>query len=114
MDESGLREKAREAIRTGALPARGADRTWGGPGSGLDCVVCGKRLNPVESELELEFFPEGPEAPPIVCHLHGGCFLAWEAERRQDPPPKGGLSAETDRGTIGDRDRTKPDDRGRP
>ena len=34
-DEQILREKAREAVRSGKLPARRPDRTWGGPGLGL-------------------------------------------------------------------------------
>jgi hypothetical protein len=119
MDERGLREKVREVIQAGTLPDRDADRTWGGPGSGLDCVVCGQTLHPVESELELEFFLEGAERAPTVRHLHGGCFLAWEAERRQKSAPSHGgdgrgLPPEVDRGTIGDRERTAPNNRERP
>ena len=113
MDSSGLRRKAREVIRAGTLPERDADRTWGGPGSGLDCIVCGQTLHPTQSELELEFFLEGAEGPNLVHHLHGGCFLAWEAERRQGPGSRIGkeLPPESDRGTICDRERIQPDNR---
>jgi len=40
-DETALRAKAREVIRTGKLPSRRSDRTWGGPGVGAPCTVCG-------------------------------------------------------------------------
>jgi hypothetical protein len=40
MDDALLRERARSAIREGKLPAGAPHRTWGGPGSGVPCVVC--------------------------------------------------------------------------
>jgi hypothetical protein len=39
-DELILREKAREAIRSGKLPGRRPDRTWAGPGLGVACAIC--------------------------------------------------------------------------
>jgi hypothetical protein len=39
-DERILREQAREAIKTGRLPARSADRASGGPGVGALCARC--------------------------------------------------------------------------
>ena len=109
MDEFELRERVREAIRAGTLPDRDADRTWGGPGSGVHCAVCGQTLHPIESELELEFFLDRPNGGPIVRHLHGRCFLAWDAERRQTPAPGTGkrLPLEISRGTICDRERSQ-------
>jgi hypothetical protein len=41
-EESALRAKAREVIRTGKLPNRRPDRTWGGAGIGAPCTVCGE------------------------------------------------------------------------
>ena len=41
-DEFALRAKAREVIHTGKLPNRRPDRTWGGPGIGAPCRVCGE------------------------------------------------------------------------
>jgi integrase len=38
-DEAILREKARDAVRSGKLPARRPDRTWGGPGVGAPCTI---------------------------------------------------------------------------
>ena len=43
-DETALRAKAREVIRTGKLPSRRPDRTWGGPGVGAPCTVCGEAV----------------------------------------------------------------------
>jgi len=52
-DETGLRAKAREAIRTGRLPSRRPDRTWGGPGVGVVCTVCGEAVPSVLAVLRL-------------------------------------------------------------
>jgi hypothetical protein len=49
-DEPRLREQAREAIQTGKLPSRAPDRTWGGPGVGADCTVCGHLLEGVRGD----------------------------------------------------------------
>lgn len=107
MDQNGLRQKARELIQAGALPARAADRTWGGPGSGLGCAVCGQPLIADESELELEFFPEGGSADCATHHLHLQCFDAWELERQHGSSPSHRASAVND-GTIGDREANNP------
>jgi hypothetical protein len=116
MDDFGLRERVREAIRAGSFPDRDADRTWGGPGSGMDCAVCGHTLHPIESELELEFLPDAAEQAPTVLHLHGKCFLAWQAERLRKAAPTNGkaLPLASDGGTIRDRERTPSNDQERP
>jgi len=38
-DEPRLREQAREAVRSGKLPSRSPDPTWGGPGVGARCAT---------------------------------------------------------------------------
>ena len=80
LDEPRLRELALEAVRTGKLPARRQDQTWGGPGVGLPCDVCGK---PVANEMEisLSFAHDGDTAGLDKFHLHVCCFAAWEFER---------------------------------
>ncbi len=56
-DEPHLRELARAVVKSGKLPARRPDRTWGGAGVGAPCSVCEK---------------------PVT----KGCFAAREFERR--------------------------------
>jgi len=78
MDDDGLRQKARAAIRSGKLPTRRPDRTWGGRGSGTPCAICDLAVHRDEMELELEFVAAGRHAK--VMHVHTKCFAAWELE----------------------------------
>ena len=80
-DEYFLREQAREAIRSGTLPTRKPDRTYGGTGSSLDCAVCGRRVAREQAELEIEFSRNGMTAGVDRDHLHPRCYAAWEFER---------------------------------
>jgi hypothetical protein len=56
-DEPILRAKAREVIRTGKLPNRRPDRTWGGPGVGASCTICGEPVTKDQLEFEIQFSP---------------------------------------------------------
>jgi hypothetical protein len=71
-DEIRLRQQAREAIQNGKLPTRAPDRTWGGPGVGVECSVCGRAVTKAELEFEIEFARNGVR-----------CFAAWEFERNK-------------------------------
>jgi len=86
-DETILRAKAQEAIRTGKLPNRRPDRTWGGPGAGASCVVCGEAVTKDQLEFEVQFASDGDNPGLDKCHIHVRCFAAWELERRQDGLP---------------------------
>lgn len=83
-DEARLREQARDVVRNGKLPSRGADRTWGGPGVGASCAVCDLPVTKQEMEFEIEFardaLTEGAGLDNY--HVHIRCFAAWEFERR--------------------------------
>ena len=80
-DEPLRREQARTALRTGKLPVRPPDRTWGGPGVGATCSVCGTPVSPEEMEFEIQF-ARNDGAPGLdKFHLHIRCFAAWEFER---------------------------------
>jgi hypothetical protein len=81
-DDSLLRKKVQEAVRAGSLPNRRPDRTWGGPGSGACCTICGARVGRDEVEFEIEFGGEDT-AQPSSYYVHVQCFAAWEAERRK-------------------------------
>lgn len=76
--DADLRQKARRAIDAGKLPDRSPDRTWGGPGTGTDCVVCGELMSPDTTEIEMEFERGGGAAN---YHAHVACFRAWEREQ---------------------------------
>ena len=80
-DEVILREKAKEVIRTGKLPNRRPDRTWGGPGVGALCSVCQLPVTKDELEFEIQFAHDGDNPGLDKFHVHIRCFAAWELER---------------------------------
>ena len=81
-DESGLREKARAAVRNGKIPSRTPDRTWGGPGVGAMCAICDLPVERTEMEFEIQFARDGDNPGLDKFHVHIRCFAAWEFERR--------------------------------
>ncbi len=81
-DEVILREKAREAVQAGKIPARRPDRTWGGPGVGAPCAICELPVGRDELELEIEFAHDGDNPGLDKFHVHIRCFAAWEFERK--------------------------------
>ena len=82
MDEDTLRDKARAVIQSGKLPRRRPDRTWGGPGVGAECAVCGLPVAQDELEREIQFAHDGDNPGLDKFHVHVRCFAAWEFERR--------------------------------
>jgi len=96
--DASLRRKARESLRAGSPPSRSPDRIWGGIGSGTRCCICGLRISPDETELELEFAAEDrSNSAYYIVHLQ--CFSVFEKERRaaiaqeipvKDPPANPG------------------------
>jgi hypothetical protein len=81
-DEMILRKKASDVIRSGKLPARRPDRTWGGPGVGAPCSVCQLPVTKAELEFELEFARDEDNPGLDKFHVHIRCFAAWEFEGR--------------------------------
>ena len=57
-------------------------RTWGGPGSGAACSVCGEPVKQREMELEIEFSLDRRTSSLDHYHFHVQCFTAWESESR--------------------------------
>ena len=80
-DESVLRAKARGVIRSEKLPNQRPDRTWGGPGVGAICTICGEPVTKEQLEFEVQFAFDGVEPGLHKFHLHVRCFAAWEFER---------------------------------
>jgi hypothetical protein len=87
-EEHILRDKARAAIQSGKLPARGPDRTWGGPGVGALCAVCELPVNKDDLEFEVQFARDGGSPGLDKFHAHVRCFAAWELERRSTEPSR--------------------------
>jgi hypothetical protein len=105
MDESALREKARDAIVAGRLPVRAPTGVWGGPGTGKSCAVCSQVISADGLGFELEFAGDG-SAGPQLHHVHIWCFAAWELECRRLLP------AADDDVTISGRERDGNHERG--
>jgi hypothetical protein len=80
-DEPILREKARAAILNGKLPSRRPDRTWGGPGVGITCVICGEPVTKDQMAIEIQFSHDGGTPALDKFDIHARCFAAWEFER---------------------------------
>jgi hypothetical protein len=95
-----LRRKARAAIRAGMLPGQHQVSTWGGPGSGASCAVCGSTVPRDGLGFELEF--RNADGRLELRDAHIACFAAWDLECRQL------LQAGSDRVTIAERERVEP------
>jgi len=81
LDDTILRQHARDALRQGRLPDRRPDRIWGGNGMNTPCYLCAAPITHDETELEIEF-DQDDESPGVECfHIHLCCFAAWEMER---------------------------------
>lgn len=75
----GLRQRARERIRSGKLPNHNPIATWGGLSDGARCPVCDSDLRHDEWELAFEVEPPGgTEGKPYQMHV--SCYIAWESE----------------------------------
>jgi len=98
-DEGVLRRKAREAIQSGKLPATKPRRTWGGPGNGTQCSMCGEPVTQAQMELEIEYRRAGATPGRVNYYLHVGCFAVWQCEiahlANETIPSKGTASAAT-------------------
>lgn len=79
-DDSELRKLARDSMAQGSLPNSMPAQTWGGPGTGTICALCGSKVGSDQLEFEVEFARETGAAGRY--HLHVACFSAWDAERR--------------------------------
>ena len=80
-NEQWIRALARKALLAGTLPRRDPARTWGGPGVGMPCTICGDRIPAGQMEYELQFSHDSENPGLDRFHLHLRCFAAWELER---------------------------------
>jgi hypothetical protein len=87
VDEAALRERARQKLRSGVLPASAEARVWAGPGLGLPCAVCDQAIERDDLEYELEF-ALGPGTPLQPYRFHRRCHAAWQLERTVSRPDR--------------------------
>jgi len=80
-DEARLREQAREAVESGRIPTRAQDRTWSGPGVGVECSICALPVRKDELEFAIQFSYDRSWLDKY--HVHTRCFAAWELEREE-------------------------------
>ena len=66
------------ALREGRLPARKADRLFGGRGGGATCAICGRPIPTSVMEYEPEFVGDGRQF-----HVHVDCYMAFEGRVRE-------------------------------
>jgi hypothetical protein len=78
VEESVVRDRIREMLRTGSLPCDEPTSTWGGNGSGHHCVVCRERIDETEVEYEVDL----PSAKSL--RLHRRCHALWLEECQQE------------------------------
>lgn len=80
MDDALVRERVRELLASGRLPADDPVKLWAGPSMGKPCSACGERIQ-TPTEYELDF------APTRTLLLHPRCYAIWNEERRRGSAP---------------------------
>lgn len=64
---------ARERVANGTLPRVTRFRTFGGPGSGCPCALCGTTIQAASLEILVEAADE-----PLTLVFHVKCQAAWQ------------------------------------
>jgi len=75
--ESELRERARQRIQDGRLPAVRVLRAWGGKGNGDRCSLCEQPIAPDDVLYEVEVLTHGSTRG---YQFHLKCHDAWQRE----------------------------------
>jgi len=83
IEETALRERAKQLLVTGRLPA--SDPATSGAGSGRDepCCVCQVLVRPDQIGFDLAFRMPQRE---VELHMHSRCRIAWEQARASRAP----------------------------
>jgi len=99
--EIRVHEQAREAIRSGKLPSRPADRIIERHGwSGLSCPVCREPVRRDEVDVEIHFRRYDSTLGLDSYQLHPRCFTAWEFERTKIGATPPGPPLDTGEGDV--------------
>jgi len=78
IDESVLRERARQLLVSGKLPFSDPAASWAGSGRGEACCVCQVLVRADEIGFDLSFRMPQRE---VELHMHSRCRIAWEQAR---------------------------------
>ena len=83
IDESQLRERAKQLLVAGRLPCSDPDNSWAGAGRGEPCCVCQVLVRADQIGFDLAFRTPQSE---IELHMHSRCRIAWEQARASRAP----------------------------
>jgi hypothetical protein len=78
IEESELRDRARQLLASGRLPFSEPAASWAGSGRGEACCVCHRLVQPDEIGFDLSFRMPQRE---VELHMHSRCRIAWEQAR---------------------------------
>jgi len=84
--KAALRNLVRQALAAGTIPNRRPDRTWGRPGVGAPCSICGDPVPATEMEYEVQFARDGKNPGLDNFHVHTRGAAVWELERCRRRP----------------------------
>jgi hypothetical protein len=79
MPEEHLCDLARQTLTAGRISRHRPDLVWGGPGSGVSCLICARPIPHGEMDFEVEWV-RGDESPRVE-HLDRPYLAAWVFER---------------------------------
>jgi hypothetical protein len=74
METESLRDRIRDAIRSGLLPCHRPWQTWAGPGTGRLCSACMLEIAADQVEYEVEV----DHSESIFVHI--ACYQSWMEE----------------------------------
>jgi hypothetical protein len=83
IDETSLRERAKQLLVAGRLPSSDPAISWAGSGRGERCCVCHVLVRPDQIGFDLAFRMPQRE---VELHMHSRCRIAWEQARASRTP----------------------------
>ena len=83
IDEISLRERAKQLLVAGRLPASDPATSWAGSGRGELCCICQVLVRPDQIGFDLAFRMPQRE---VELHMHSRCRIAWEQARASRAP----------------------------
>ena len=76
MDDAQVRERVRELLVAGRLPADDPIKLWAGPSMAKTCSCCGETIS-TATEYELDF------SGTLTILFHPRCYAIWNEERKR-------------------------------
>jgi hypothetical protein len=76
LDDAQVRERVRQLLTSGRLPAEDPVKLWAGPSMAKPCFCCVETIS-TATEYELDF----RDTPGIL--FHPRCYAIWNEERKR-------------------------------